>query len=119
MISARLSSIVFVAFTVLGVASLPFAHEVARIDASSNAAAQKSFERMNMQLSKKRQQDLAVAVVEINTIGVNSANEVIDNPELQNMGIQRIKERVSGMTADEIIKYANANATVKLHIDQP
>jgi len=112
-------NVALAALIALAAAPNAIAHDVPRIDGSSAAAAQKSFERMNMQLSQKRRQDLAIAVLKINLIGVNSAKETIDNPELLNVGIGRIKERVSGMTADEIIKYADANATVKVEVSKP
>jgi len=106
-------------FILIGMAAAPtiFAREVVRIDGSSAEAAEKSYERMSSQLSPKRRQDLALAMLKINLIGVNSAKETIDNPELLNMGIGRIKERISGMTADEIIKYADANSTVKVQMN--
>lgn len=43
-------------------------------------------------------------------------SEVFGNPDLENFGIQRITDPVSGMTACEIIKYANANSTVKIEV---
>jgi len=119
MVRTRVSRVALAVLTGLAVASTGLAHEVVRIDASSDAAAQKSFERMNLQLSQKRRQDLALALVKINLIGVNSAKEVDGNPELQSFGIQRIKMKVSGMTADEIIKYADANSTVKIEVRKP
>lgn len=59
---------------------------------------------------------LALAVLAINMIGVNSAYEVVNSPELQTSSIGRIKDRVAGMSADEIIAYAAKNSTLRIDV---
>jgi hypothetical protein len=46
----------------------------------------------------------------------NSAYEVASNPELQRVGPARIKDRIAGMTAEEIIDFADRNSTVTLEV---
>ena len=77
-----------------------------RIDGSSDSAANESFKRMLTQLPTDRQRKLLAAVVQLNMAGVHSAYEVVGNPELQTMSAARVKERIAGMTADEIVEYA-------------
>jgi hypothetical protein len=89
---------------------------VARIDASTTATAESSYKVMLDRLSEQKQMQLALAVLTINMIGVNSAHEVVNNPELQSPSIGRIKDRVDGMSADEIITYAAKNSTVRFEI---
>jgi hypothetical protein len=89
---------------------------VARIDASTRATAEASYQRMHASLPQARQIQLTLAVLTINMIGVNSAHEVVNNPELQAPSIGRIKDRVAGMSADEIVAYAAKNSTVQIEV---
>lgn len=89
---------------------------VARIDSSTAASAEASYKAMINRLPQPKQMQLALAVTMINMIGVNSAHEVVANPELQSPSIGRIKDRVAGMSADEIIAYADRNSTVRIEI---
>ncbi len=79
------------------------AKEAIRLDASSDAAAESSWERMVESVSAAKKQKLLVAMLQINLEGVNSAHEVVGDPELQRFGIARVKDRVAGLDADEII----------------
>lgn len=92
------------------------AGEPLRLDASSDAAAEESFKRMADRLGAKRQQKLEIAILQINMIGVNSAYETVANPELRRVSVARIKDRIAGMTADEIIDFANRNSTVTIEV---
>ena len=92
----------------LAVSTLASAGEPLRLDASSDTAAEESFKRMADRLGAKRQQKLL--------IGVNSAYETVANPELRKMSVARIKDKIAGMTADEIIDFANRNSTVKIEV---
>jgi hypothetical protein len=89
---------------------------VARIDASTPATAEASYKKMLGSLPQAKQMQLAVAVLTINMIGVSSAYEVVRSPELQAPSIVRIKDRVAGMSADEIIAYAAKNSTVGVEV---
>lgn len=87
----------------LSVASVQ-AKEPIRIDASSNVAATTSYGQMIESLPARKRQQLQIAVLILNMDGVSSAHEVVNAPELQHPSIVRIKDRVSGMTADEVIR---------------
>lgn len=87
-----------------------------RLDATSDVTAQKSFDKMLDQSSAKKQQDLTIAMVKLNMVGVKSAHEVVENPALQKPTIARVKDRVAGMTADEIIDFANRTSDVKVEV---
>jgi len=89
---------------------------VSRIDASTTEAAEASYQRMLAPLAQAKQMQLALAVLAINMIGVNSAYEVVNSPELQTSSIGRIKDRVAGMSADEIIAYAAKNSTLRIDV---
>ena len=89
---------------------------LARIDASTTATAEASYQKMLDSLPQAKQVQLAVAVLTINMIGVSSAYEVARSPELQAPSIGRIKDRVAGMSADEIIAYAAKNSTVGIEV---
>jgi hypothetical protein len=96
---------------------LVHAKDPVRIDASSNASAQASWNRMVAEIDSKKNQQLQIAVVQLNLVGVNSAYEVVANPELQSPSVVRIKDKVAGLTADEIIELANRTSTVKVNVE--
>jgi hypothetical protein len=107
--------------TCLLIAALTLSHlaaagEPIRLDASSDSAAEASYKRMVDQLGAKKQRKLQLAILQINMTGVNSAYEVASNPELQRVGPARIKDRIAGMTAEEIIDFADRNSTVTLEV---
>jgi len=77
-----------------------------RIDGSSDSAANESFKRMLAQLPTDRQRKLLSALVQLYVSGVHSAYEVVDNPKFQNMSAAGVKDKIAGMTADEIVEYA-------------
>lgn len=87
-----------------------------RLDATSDATAQESYEKMMRQSSEKQQQALAVAMLKLNMAGVQSAYDVVQNKDLQSLSIARIKDRVAGMTAEEIIVLANRTSDVKVDV---
>ncbi|MDR7133908.1 hypothetical protein J2X06_001092 [Lysobacter niastensis] len=97
-----------------GCAASGGSHSVARIDASSEAAAEASYKAMMRQLSEPKKRQLGLAVVMLNMVGVNSVYEVINNPELKAPSVGRIKDRVAGMSADEIIALAAKTSTVRI-----
>ena len=93
------------------------AKDPVRIDASSNESALASWDRMTAEVDSKKQQQLQVAIVQLNLVGVNSAYEVASNPELKNPSVVRIKDKVAGLSADEIIELANRTSTVKVDVN--
>lgn len=100
--------------TLVGCTTSRGASAVPRIDASSAGAAEASYMLMGKRLPQSKQIELALAILTINMIGVNSATEVMNDPDLQAPSIARIKDRVAGMSAAEIIDYAAKNSTVRI-----
>ncbi|MBW8368880.1 MAG: hypothetical protein K0M70_13600 [Arenimonas sp.] len=90
------------------------ARYVTRLDATTVQSAQMSFQRMSEELPQNKKQELVMAMIAINLSGVGSAYDVVRNAELQSPSIGRIKDRVAGMTAEEIIAYAANVSTVKI-----
>lgn len=95
------------------------AREPIRIDASTEASAKASFEAMTTALSPRKQQALQIAVLVLNMEGVSSAYEVVNDPELQQPSIERIREKVAGMTADEIIRLSKRVTSVRVLEETP
>lgn len=87
-----------------------------RIDAATVETAEASFKRMADEQPAAKRNELLAAMIVINLAGVQSAYDVARNPALQSPSIGRIKDRVAGMTADEIIAYAATVSTVKTEI---
>lgn len=94
------------------------ARETIRLDASSDAAAKASWKRMTESVSPEKQQQLLLAMLQINLAGVNSAYEVVGNPELQHPNIARIKDRIAGLDADEIIALGNRVSTFQARVKE-
>jgi hypothetical protein len=99
---------------VLSFAAAVHAREPLRLDGSSAQAAESSWKAMTDSVSDAKKQKLLVAVIKINLAGVQSAHEVVADPGLQNLGIARIRAKVSGMTADEIIDLGERVGTVRI-----
>lgn len=95
-------------------ASFVYASDAIHFDASSDAVAKASWDRMFDNASRDQQQQLLAAVIQINLVGVKSVDEVTSNPDLQNLSAVRIKDKIAGMTAAQIIDFANRVATVKI-----
>ena len=88
-----------------------------RIDGSSEAAANRSFQRMLQSLKPDQQKALLVAVIQINFVGVESAEDMVGNADLQHPSAARIRNTIAGMTATEIIDFSKKNATTTAHIE--
>jgi hypothetical protein len=76
------------------------------LDASSDAAANRSFQRMLNSLDTNQKTQLAAAVVQLNMVGVATASDAPKDPSAA-----RIKDKIAGMTASEIIDLAHRTAT--------
>ncbi|WDS37991.1 DUF6694 family lipoprotein [Pseudoxanthomonas sp.] len=102
---------------IVGVAQ---AREPVRIDASSEQAANNSFKKMMKALPQNKQSALAAAILQLNLAGVNSAYDVVGNPSLQSLSAGRIKDRIAGFSADEIITLSQAapDVTTKVEIQE-
>jgi hypothetical protein len=81
------------------------------IDGSSDASADRSFQRMMNSLDTNQKQQLAIAMIQLNMVGVESAREAINDPGLQHPSAGRIKDKIAGLTASEIIDLAHRTAT--------
>jgi hypothetical protein len=102
------------AFLVALVSMAALAAQPVTIDASSEQSAQESYTKMFDSLSGSKRVQLQMAILLINMDGVGSASEMMADPELRNPGIKRIRDRVAGMTADQIIDEAKKVTSVKL-----
>ncbi len=92
------------------------ANDSIRIDASSDAAAAGSFARMVEPLPESKRKELQIAILVLNMDGVSSAYEAIRDPALQRPSIERIKDRVAGLTADEIIELSKRVTSIRVEI---
>jgi hypothetical protein len=105
---------VFSVVLILGCATVVAPQAPVRIDASSSQAAEASYKAMQKGRSLADQQKLGAAVLVLNWQGVKSAYEVANNPELQSPSIVRIRTKVAGMTAEQIIALAAKNPSVRI-----
>jgi len=80
------------------------AAEPPRLDGSSAEAARASYEKMVRQLPPATQQALALAVLKLNLGGVQSAYQAMG----RDISIVGVRERVDGMTAEQIIALGDA-----------
>lgn len=102
---------IFVAASLLAVMSSgAVAKEPVRIDGSTDAAAEASFKRMLKQAPTRKKQELHMAMLAVVMDDVGSAYELVQRPELKNPSIALVKERVDGMTADELIALAKTSS---------
>lgn len=90
------------------------AEGVLRLDASSDASAESSWKEMLDTASPDKRQKLVAAMLEINLAGVKSATQVFEMPDRDQIGIARIKDKVAGMTADQIIDLGKKVSTVRV-----
>ena len=95
-------------------ASAPAQRDLVRLDATSKESAESSYRAMMRDRSESEQQQLAIAVLVLNMAGVNSASEAISTPELRSPSIVRIKDKVAGMTAQQIIEASKRNPSVRV-----
>lgn len=94
----------------------PGSSELVRLDGSSNVSAERSFTRMIKQRDQDKQPELLIAILKLNMAGVESAIDVAADPELQSISVSRIKHRIDGMTADEIIELAETATDVTVEV---
>lgn len=103
-----------VAFFAAGIACSALAEDTISIDAQSEESAQHTYEHMFHQLPKGKRMELQMAILLLNMDGVGSASEMLANPDLRNPGIKRIRARVAGMSADQIIAESKKVTSVQL-----
>lgn len=100
--------------TVLVLAVVSFsaiAADPVRIDGTTNETAEASFRRMVEQAPPDKSRELQMAMLLIVMDGVGSAREMLSRPELRSPTIALVKERVNGMTADELIALSKTSTT--------
>lgn len=85
-----------------------------QIDATSDKSVEQSYKRMYESLDQETQIELATAILKLNMAGINSAEEMLADPELRSPGPVRIKERIAGLSAAEIIALADKTSTVRI-----
>ena len=106
--------LVFSLAIIIGCTDVAAQHATVHIDASSSEASEASYKAMMEGRSQADQQKLQLAVLVLNMQGVKSAIEVVNNPELQSPSIARIRTKVAGMTAEQIIALAAKNPSVRI-----
>lgn len=102
----------------VGCASSPTQADLVRIDATSRESAEASYRAMMKGRSVGDRQKLALAVLMLNIEGVKSAYEVVRDPELQAPSVGRIKDKVAGLTADQIIELAGRNPAARIEVSK-
>jgi len=80
------------------------------IDGSSDAAANRSLQRMLSSMDTNQKSQLADAIVQLNQ-GVDGTSGAAGNSAQQRPSAARIKDKIAGMTASEIIELAHRTAT--------
>ncbi len=90
------------------------ARQEVRIDATSDKSVEQSYKRMNESLHQEAQIELATAILKLNMVGINSSKEMLADPALHSLGPVRIKDRIAGLTAAEIVKLADKTSTVRI-----
>ena len=110
----HVSALVITCAFISGCASVSTPSGQVRIDSSSQDAAQASYQAMMKGRSISEQQRLAIAVLMLNMEGVKSAYDMVGNPDLQSPSIGRIKDKVAGLTADEIVALAARTSNVRI-----
>ena len=104
-LSTALLSLVLIS----GCTTNPSSATAIRIDSSSPNAAQTSYNAMMNARSDAERQRLALAVLMIGLEGTKSAGEAMNSPD---PSIISIRDKVAGMTAEEIILRATKNPSV-------
>jgi hypothetical protein len=82
--------------------TLCYAGHGIHLDASSDAAANRSFQRMVNSLDGKRKDELLAAVVQLNKAEGGAPEGASAKPS-----VVRIKDKIAGLTAEEIIDLAH------------
>lgn len=103
-----------VALVAAGIACSALAQDSVTIDAQSEESAQRTYEQMFQRLPEGKRMELQMAILQLNMDGVGSASEMLADPELRNPGIKRIRARVAGMSADQIIAESKKVTSVRL-----
>lgn len=115
--TGRLSATLLAMLLAAGCAGTPAPRDDVRIDGRSAATAEASFQAMLRMLSMEERQQLVAAVMMLNFEGVRSATEVMADPALRSPSIARIRARVDGLSADEIIALASENPSVEIEVE--
>jgi hypothetical protein len=92
-------------------ASNVVAAEPLRIDGTTDQTARESFARMVQSAGSEKARELQVAVLLIVMDRVGGASEMLSRPELQSPSISLVKDRVNGMSAEELIALSRISTT--------
>lgn len=95
------------------------ARKAVTLDGSSDRAAQRSYQKMFRGRSDAEKLALALAVAKINLEGINSAYELVASPARDDLGITRIRERVNGLSAEQIIALGEQVSSVRIEPATP
>lgn len=114
---SRFSGLTMALLALLLISSLAHAKPEFRIDSTSDKSVQQSYARMLGSLDNEGQAKLVTAIVQLNMVGISSAEEMLADPELRSPGPVRIKDRIAGLSSAEIIALANKTATTKVLVN--
>ena len=87
------------------------AAEPLRIDGTTEETANERFRSMVEQATPEKRMALQGAMLLIVMDGVGSAAEMLARPELRSPSIALVRERVDGMTAEELIALSKTSTT--------
>ena len=104
-----LSTAVLSLLLICGCTTNPSSAAAIRIDSSSTNAAQASYNAMMSERTEAERRRLALAVLIIGLEGTTSARDAMDAPD---PSILSIRDKVAGMTAEEIILRAAQDPSV-------
>ena len=77
-----------------------------RVDGSSETAFFESLNAINQQLTESEQRDLTEALMVIQLTDQETAADVLVDPDLKVFTSSELRERLDGMTFEEIFEYA-------------
>ena len=103
------------AIIIFALSSAANAGEPTRIDASSDASAQASWDRMLAEASDETKNKLRVALLELNTVAAteNHLYGIAFHAALQDPQVFRIKDKVAGLSAEQVIELAKQTSGTK------
>ncbi|MGY3265483.1 DUF6694 family lipoprotein [Lysobacter sp. HA35] len=93
-----------------------FAAEPLKVDASTDQTATDSWNAMVKAAPDGQRQALLEAMLKINLAGVNSAADILATPGMDSLGIVRIKDKVGGLTAEQIIELGEKVSPVSVEL---
>jgi len=101
-----------IAFVMSGIVD---AGEPTRIDAATSASAEASWDRMVTETSEETRSKLRIALYQLNAVAANASGlrGIAYHSALQDPSVVRVKDKVAGLTAEQIIELANQTSSTR------